>query len=420
MGLLDETRYPERLQFFNGQRLFADDLQGVEAFNREMRWLHNRSLHQCGIGNGYKVTGNKGDRQVTIGPGYAIDLHGREIVLTQEEVQPIPPVAADTDGDSVFFDLTVSYLEDGDMEVVETREGICLPRGTVRLREQPIFCWVRLQKDPFGNLQPKDARLAADIKDCRKIILARVEIFNCQLNGMISIVQRRSARPPEQPRIVCGEVRPTDWRVELLVEIEQPPPPPPPPDTTIPTGNVSPASNVLGGSGFDTIRASSISLQAQGQLLIPVLSAFKLVADVDTRSAGFLTAPSYTARIVGSRLITLTEPPPDGDGEGGEGGGGRQPRSFSFVVDGLLNVLGDRTTPQGFTVEVLLLVQFLPELTTDPQFNHLSSADPSLTALRRRVAQMVWVNDLDDLEAAKQQVADALKDWYLVWMGVEE
>lgn len=418
MGLLDETRYPERLHFFNGQRLFADDLQGVEAFNREMRWLHNRSLHQVGIGNGYKVTGNKGDRQVTIGPGYAIDLHGREIVLTQEEVQPIPPVAADTDGGSVFFDLTVSYLEDSDMEVVETREGICLPRGTVRLREQPIFCWVRLQKDPFGNLQPKDAKLAADIKDGRKIILARVEIFNCQLNGMISIVQRRSARPPEQPRIVCGEVRPTDWRVELLVEIEQPPPP----DTTVSTGDVSPAPNVLGGSGFDTIRADSIVSGASGHLLLPVLSPFKLVADVDTRSAGFLTVPSYTARIVGSRLITLTEAPStDGEGgEGGEGGGGRQPPP-TFVIDGLLNIVGDRTTPQGFSVEVLLLVQFLPALTTNPQFNRLSNIDLSSSTLGRRAAQMVGVLDPDDdLEAVKQQVAETLKDWYLVWMGVEE
>jgi hypothetical protein len=418
MGLLDETRYPERLQFFNGQRLFADDLQGVEAFNREMRWLHNRSLHQVGIGNGYKVTGNKGDRQVTIGPGYAIDLHGREIVLTQEEVQPIPPVAADTDGGSVFFDLTVSYLEDGDMEVVETREGICLPRGTVRLREQPIFCWVRLQKDPFGNLQPKDAKLAADIKDGRKIILARVEIFNCQLNGMISIVQRRSARPPEQPRIVCGEVKPTNWRVESLVEIKPSPSPTPSPGTTISSGDASPAPNVLTGFGFDTIRADSISSDGSAQLLPPVLSPFKLVADVDTRSAGFLTLPSYTARIVGSRLITLTEPSPS---EGGEGGEGSQPISVSFVVDGLLNVLGDRTSPKGFSVEVLLLVQFFPDLETDESSGSRSGPRSPVTDLERRAIQIAQRFQRDNsIDTAKQQIADALKDWYLVWMGVEE
>jgi hypothetical protein len=77
MGILDETRVVERLQFFNGQRLFASDLQVIEAFNREMRWLHNQSLHQPGIGNGFTVSGQKGDRQVSIGrrrkraPGFA-------------------------------------------------------------------------------------------------------------------------------------------------------------------------------------------------------------------------------------------------------------------------------------------------------------------------------------------------------------
>jgi len=42
MSILDETRFIERFQFFNGQRLFASDLQGADDFNREMRWLHNR------------------------------------------------------------------------------------------------------------------------------------------------------------------------------------------------------------------------------------------------------------------------------------------------------------------------------------------------------------------------------------------
>mgnify|MGYP001036441712 CR=1 FL=1 len=46
------TQFLERIQFFNGQRLFASDLQALEAFNREMRWLHNQSLHQPGVGSG--------------------------------------------------------------------------------------------------------------------------------------------------------------------------------------------------------------------------------------------------------------------------------------------------------------------------------------------------------------------------------
>src|SRR5579884_4221766 len=82
MAVIGGTQFLERLQFFNGQRLFAGDLQALEAFNREMRWLHNQSLHQAGVGSGYAVSGAKGDREVIITPGYAIDACGHEIVLT--------------------------------------------------------------------------------------------------------------------------------------------------------------------------------------------------------------------------------------------------------------------------------------------------------------------------------------------------
>ncbi len=81
MAVFDQTGLPrrgtyetqlERQQFFDGQRLLASDLQGLEAFHRQMRELHNRSLHQPGIGNGFAVSGERGDRQVTIGAGYAL------------------------------------------------------------------------------------------------------------------------------------------------------------------------------------------------------------------------------------------------------------------------------------------------------------------------------------------------------------
>src|SRR3954454_12726023 len=100
MGILDETAAIERLRFFDGQRLFASDLQGIEAFNREMRWLHNRSLHQPGIGKGFAVTGRRGDREVRIGAGYALDDQGREIVLTIGRTEPVPPVDSEPGGGS--------------------------------------------------------------------------------------------------------------------------------------------------------------------------------------------------------------------------------------------------------------------------------------------------------------------------------
>src|SRR5262249_22840904 len=110
MAQIGSTRFLERVEFFNGERLFAADLQTLEEFQREMRWLHNRSLHQPGVASGFTVAGEKGDRQVSVKPGYALDSSGREIVLTEtDHAEAVPPVADDGLGNPVTFYLTVSY-----------------------------------------------------------------------------------------------------------------------------------------------------------------------------------------------------------------------------------------------------------------------------------------------------------------------
>ena len=249
MGILDETRFVERLRFFDGQRLFAADLQGIEAFNREMRWLHNSSLHQAGIGNGFAVRGAKGDREVVIGPGYAIDALGREIVLTRDWIEPVPPVAG-RDGVAIRFDLTVAYPADADLDPTESREGICLPRGTIRLREQPVFCWVEV--DQTG--QPRDTQLRTDITRGMRIVLARVAVLHCRLDAAPTLAQRRNARPPQHPHIGCGTTRARWAHLDLGVK-----------DTAV-----------------------------------------VLRTTVDTSSAGFVNVPCCFARIAGPRIIELT------------------------------------------------------------------------------------------------------------------
>src|SRR5215475_11775666 len=262
MDFLKETRFIERLQFFNGQRLFADDLQGLEAFNREMRWLHNQSLHQPGVGAGFAGNGDKGDREVTIGAGYAIDALGREIALTETQTLSIPPVAGNEQGKPIFFDLTVSYPDDSALEEAETREGVCLPRGVIRLREAPVFCWVELAGD---NLIPKKPKLRKDIQDNLKIRLARIEVFNCQLNSPVSTDQRLNARPSGNPYIAGG--------TEKVTDLDQ----------------NSALSNLIGAVKQIQVRT--------------------ITATIDTKQAGFLTTPAYTAHITGPREFTVTDTP---------------------------------------------------------------------------------------------------------------
>jgi hypothetical protein len=261
MAIVGGTQFLERIQFFNGERLFASDLQAIEAFNREMRWLHNQSLHQPGVGSGFAVTGNTGDRLVTISPGYAVDSDGREIILTETQTLAIPPVADNGSGSPVFYDLTVSYPNDIDLKPSEIRAGICVPNGVVRLREEPVFCWVRLSDDPVRR-QPVDPRLQDRIAKGFFIVLAQVEIFNCQLKHPVKTSVRPNARPSKHPRIGCGIETSPAWKREPA-----------------PSGS---ALNVTFGGIMYT-------------------------AMINTSCGGFQSTPSYVARLAGPRIGTSNQ-----------------------------------------------------------------------------------------------------------------
>ena len=45
----------QRVAFFPGQRLTAADLTALERRQRELRWLHNRSLHPWGVASGFSL-----------------------------------------------------------------------------------------------------------------------------------------------------------------------------------------------------------------------------------------------------------------------------------------------------------------------------------------------------------------------------
>lgn len=253
MSIIDETKFVERFQFFNGQRLFAYDLQGLETFNREMRWLHNQSLHQPGVGNGYATSGKKGARDVSVEAGYASDTLGREIVLTETETLPIPPDAGDK-GNPTYYDLTIAYPDDDALEEAEQREGICGGDGVTRLQEAPVFCWVELAGDP---LTPRKPKLRSDLQNGLRIRLARIAVLNCQLYEDISIGERQNARPPLTPYIASGA-------------------------ETLPT-----------------LKALGVKPVGPGEN--PII----ITGTVDTRSADFLTIPEYRAHIAGPREISI-------------------------------------------------------------------------------------------------------------------
>jgi len=222
MGILTEHETVERLNFFTGQRLFASDLQEIEAFNREMRWLHNQSMHSPGIGIGFSVHGETGDGEVTVEPGYAIDNLGREMILIRKQVLSVPPVADDGFGNPINYDLAISYPEDRILNESETGKQIIWPNRAVRLKEEPIFHWIELDQ----NLQPKDDNLKEDIKKALKIIIKRISVQNCRIIHVFTDFVPRKAQPEILPHIIAGRTDPieTHWTfwTESFFESEYP------------------------------------------------------------------------------------------------------------------------------------------------------------------------------------------------------
>jgi hypothetical protein len=189
----------QRSVFFNGQSLEAQDLTALEVNNRELRWLHNSTLHNWGIAAGFKVQGQIGDTVVTVLPGYALDILGHEVILTSSVEKPIPAVPGAIGGGPAVYYITASYLDDSQQSVEETRDGICLPGGTVRLSEQPSIDW----------------RTTSQLRDGIDLVLGQVSIQNCQLAAAVSAAPRRYARACRAPYLRAGSTLrlPPIWAV---------------------------------------------------------------------------------------------------------------------------------------------------------------------------------------------------------------
>lgn len=387
MNILDQTRFIERQQFFNGQRLFADDLQTLEAFNREMRWLHNKSLHQPGIGNGFAVSGKKGDREVTIGPGYAIDREGHEIVLIRDQIEAVPPTAGESDGTPTLYDLTVSYLDE-ELEEAERREGICNQRGAVRLREEPVFCWVRLD----SNGQPRETREKLEILAGMRLVLARAEVLNCELYQDLSVAERLNARPATLPYVCCGTSE-LDWQPLLFAPID--------PAITFGSEDINKLiGNFADGLGF-----------------FPFVLPIGIAATVDTSACGFLNTPCYSARISGPRIRRFTRTI---QADGVPGGG---VANIDIVLEGFVQIVNPQ--PKSFIANILLMGQLIAPnrvqrtATFQAAFSaigFLSKTDLNSDAFKQQMQDVI-----DKLfKYSRNEKTGDETGWRLVWMGVED
>jgi hypothetical protein len=79
--MLNSVAQMERLRFFQGQLLSAQDFQTEQQYHMEKRRLHNRMLHGFGVADGLAVAMDGSGTAVLISPGLALDPRGNEILV---------------------------------------------------------------------------------------------------------------------------------------------------------------------------------------------------------------------------------------------------------------------------------------------------------------------------------------------------
>jgi hypothetical protein len=191
----------DRVTYRDGQLLTALDLRDDLRRDARLRRLHTRYLHDTwGIALGFEVTqvGDKGERvekggkAVAVGPGYAVDGTGRDILLAENIHLTVPYGHAPE-----AFVLTVSYQEDAAFRDRPHLASVCLSGGLDPSHERANFAWRRPEEVRFGPEVP----------------LVQVFVADGVIQGELDFRVRRNARALVRPHIGWGatELDRTRW-----------------------------------------------------------------------------------------------------------------------------------------------------------------------------------------------------------------
>ena len=108
----------ERPRYFAGKLVTAEDFELEQRYHIEKRRLLNRMLRGVGVVSGLGV-GEGEPGTVTVAPGFALDPHGREILLSEPQQLAIPDL-----GEPVSICLLYMEVETDRGTICETYELI--------------------------------------------------------------------------------------------------------------------------------------------------------------------------------------------------------------------------------------------------------------------------------------------------------
>jgi hypothetical protein len=123
----------ERPRYFVGKLVTAEDFELEQRYHIEKRRLLNRMLQGAGVVSGLGVVeGEQGT--VTVAPGFALDPHGREILVSEPQQLAIPDC-----GEPVSICLLYTEVETDRGTICETYE---LMASTVPVPEEAVVLGV--------------------------------------------------------------------------------------------------------------------------------------------------------------------------------------------------------------------------------------------------------------------------------------
>lgn len=195
----------DQVTYRDGQLLTALDMRNDQQRDERLSRLHMRYLHDTwGIALGFEVTQiihvegvikrvDSGGTAVSVGPGYAVDIHGRPVLLSNPPVSPSLPKV---DGHASFV-LTVSYQNGGTFYSPSELEGLCLSSDFNLRHERPVFTWKRPMAVRFGQ----------------EIPLVQINVLDGAIQGELDFRVRRYTQPIVRPHMAWGttEKRRTGW-----------------------------------------------------------------------------------------------------------------------------------------------------------------------------------------------------------------
>ena len=127
----------ERFRYQQGQRLRSADRRDQVAIEGQLRWWHNRAMHNAfGVAEGMAV--NRQIDHVVVEPGIAYDNRGRELILQKPRTVALP-ILSETD-DLTTWLLVARYKETSEFTKRSEFSGGCFCHGSFFL-ESPEFLW---------------------------------------------------------------------------------------------------------------------------------------------------------------------------------------------------------------------------------------------------------------------------------------